>query len=141
LDGDTLVVNKKSYFASDHRKPQDRALLLIKGIAQYGFNIDGSEDKKVAVFTVSCPDSPDVMRVVQSYFRSRPHLENCHNCTTDCDEQAHCWRTIYFRHTKLISHRFVEMGESVDFPSPFSMTHIGKNELLARTDFLPKHLR
>jgi len=141
LAGDALVVNKKDYFASDHHKPQDRALLLLKGIAQHGIHIDGLEDKKAAAFTVSCPDSPAVMRVVQSYFRSRPNPDNCHKCSDDCMEQAHCWRTTYYRHTRLISHRFVEVGEVATVYPPWSMAETGKAEFLARTDYLPDSLR
>jgi hypothetical protein len=137
----SLVVDKKDYFASDHHKPQDRAVMLLKGITQHGFYIEGLEDKKAPVFTVSCIDTPDVMRVVQSYFRSRPNPEGCRKCDEDCMEQEHCYSTNYYRHTKLVSHRFVETGEGADVQAPFSMAEAGKAEFLARTDFLPDGLR
>ena len=141
LVGDALVVDKKSYFASDHHKPQDRAILLLKGLAQHGLLIEGLEDKKATAFTVSCLDSPDVMRVIQSYFPSRPNPENCDKCTEDCMEIAHCWRTNYYRHTRLISHRFVEVNERIEVRAPFATWTGGKAEFLARTDFLPESLR
>ena len=141
LVSDMLVVDKKDYFAYDANKPQDRAIMLLKGFAQHGFHIAGLEDKKSSVFTVSCPDSPNVMQVVQSYFRRRLNLENCHNCADDCMEQEHCYSTNYHRHTKLISHRFVEVSEKVDVYVPWSMAEAAKAEFLARTDCLPVNLR
>ncbi|MCL2404547.1 MAG: hypothetical protein FWC92_03250 [Defluviitaleaceae bacterium] len=141
LADDTLVMDKKDYFATDHNKPQDRAIMLLKGIAQHGFFIEGLDDKKAAAFTVSCPDSPNVMRVLQAYFRSRPNPEGCTKCTKDCTEQAHCWQTNYYRHAKLLSHRFVEACESADVHAPYSMADVGKAEFLARTDYLPESLR
>ena len=141
LVDDTLVVDKKSYFASDHHKPQDRAILLLKGFTHHGFIIEGLEDKKAAAFTVSCSDSPGVMRVVQSYFRSRANPDGCCKCTENCMEQEHCWRTNYYRHTRLLSHRFVAVSEMIEVHAPYSMAEISEAEFLARTDYLPDNLR
>ena len=141
LVNDALIVDKKSYFSSDHHKPQDRAILLLKGFTHHGLFIDGLEDKKALTFAVSCPDSPDVIRVVQSYFRSRANPDGCRKCSDDCMEQAYCWSTTYYRHTKLISHRFVETGEVAKVYPPWSIAEASKAEFLARTDYLPKNLR
>ena len=141
IAGDTLVVDKKSFFAYDFNKPQDRAIMLLKGFAQHGFYIEGLDDKKSATFTVSCPDSPNVVQVVQSYFRWRANPEGCRKCSEGCTEQAHCYSANYYRHMKLISHRFVEVGAGMSIQSPFSTVEAGKAEFLARTDFLPDSLR
>lgn len=71
LDGDTLTVDKKRFFARDVCKPKEKALLLLKGFEDYGFFIEGLHDKKMETFNVSCYDHAHVMPVIQGYF-SRP---------------------------------------------------------------------
>jgi len=70
-------------------------------------------------------------------------------------EQEYCYSTNYYRHTKLISHRFVEITESVkdaaenvieaaksaEIYQLWSMKNANQAEFLARTDFLPETLR
>jgi len=72
LVGDTMVVNKKAFFAHNVCKPQKNAILLLKGLADYGFCIDGLENKQSETFNLSCHDDTRVMSVIQSYF-TRPH--------------------------------------------------------------------
>ena len=73
LDGDTMVVNKKAFFAHDVCKPKEKAILLLSGLTDYGFYIDGLHDKKMETFSVSCHDYAHAMQVMQSYF-SRPYV-------------------------------------------------------------------
>jgi len=142
---DTLVLDKKSYFSYEPNKPQERAVMLLKGFADHGFDIEGLDDKKSPSFTVSCPDSPNVMRVVHAYFRVRDNPGGCVKCTESCEED-YCWRTEYWRHTKRVSHRFVEMRDDSDRDgqlsiAPWSPERWYRAEFLARTDALPEGLR
>jgi len=111
LDGDTMVVNKKAFFAHDVCKPKEKANLLLKGFADYGFYIDGLDDKKNETFRLSCYDCANVMQVIQSYF-SRPH------------RQFHQAKHIY-----TFSYRFVEEPQRRDAT------------FLARADVMPASWR
>ncbi|MCL1787495.1 MAG: RRXRR domain-containing protein [Defluviitaleaceae bacterium] len=144
LTGDMLTVDKKHFFLCDCNKPKDRAVLMLKGFTDHGFQFEGLDDKKSATFTVSCPDSPHVMRVIHTYFQSRPNPEGCTKCSPNCESSDHCWRTTYWRHTRFISHRFVEARKLNDAKlplSPFSTESTYNAEILARTDALPEDLR
>jgi len=96
LDGDTMIINKKAFFAHDVCKPKEKANLLLKGFADNGFCIDGLHDKKAETFSVSCADNAGVMRIIQSYF-SRPHYP--------FSQAAHIF---------ILSYRFVEQNQDRD---------------------------
>ena len=65
LEADTLVVCKDSFFMWDWNKMDKTASKnTLKKMATFGFVLDGIDDVKAKIFTMSCPDHPHVMRVI-----------------------------------------------------------------------------
>ena len=85
VDGTSLVVDKKSFGGYGVCKPMAKAKQMLNGFMNMGFQIEGLDNKKSDIFTVSYPDTPQIIPVLFSYFR---------NGRNDC----HC----------VFSYRFVE---------------------------------
>jgi len=65
LEADSLVVCRDSFFMWDWNKMDKTASTnTLKKIAEFGFVLDGIDDKKAKTFTMSCPGHPHVMRVI-----------------------------------------------------------------------------
>ncbi|MCL2707749.1 MAG: hypothetical protein FWF03_01395 [Defluviitaleaceae bacterium] len=68
MDGDLLVVDKKRFGGHGVCKPIAKTNLLLEGFIKTGLHIVGIYDKKSDSFTVSCPDNPNLISVLRSYF-------------------------------------------------------------------------
>ena len=111
IDGDMLVVDKKTFGGYAVCKPVGKAKLMLEGFMRMGLQIEEFDNKKSTTFTASYPDTPNLIRVLCSYFKNR--LNDSHN------------------HVNVLSYRFVED----------SAEHTRECLFLAKTDGEPEHLR
>ena len=138
LDGDTLVVSKKKLYSHDIVKKQNqinnraKANMIIAGLMDMGLTIEGFDDKKTDTFTVSCSDTPNLITVLNAYFKERRrecckcHKADMYPCTDNCDV------TIVGHHKQIFSYRFVECRPR---------THDTEVFMTAVTDSAPAELR
>ena len=139
LDGNALVVSKKKLWQHDIVKKQNqinnraKTNMIIAGLMDMGFSIEGFDDKKCDTFTVSCPDTPNLIAVLAAYFKERRrecckcHKSNMYPCRENCDV------TIIGHHKQIFSYRFVEKHPS--------HTHDTEVLMMAVTDSAPAELR
>jgi hypothetical protein len=97
VSGDVLTIDKRKFYAHDIIKKQNqfnskaKANLVIAGFMDMGLSIEGFDDKKSDSFTVSCPDSPNLITVLGSYFMERRmecckcHKTDVYPCMENCD--------------------------------------------------------
>ena len=111
MDGNALVVDKKRFGRHSICKPIVKTNLMLEGFMRTGLHIEGLGDKKTTTFSVSCPDTPNLIYVLCSYFKRRPD---------DCKNHVHAF-----------SYRFIE--------NPDMQTR--ETFFLAKTDGEPEQLR
>ena len=107
LDNDLLTVDKKHFAEYDVCKPMVKLKLTLDKFADYGLRIEEFDNKKSPVFTISYPDTPNMITVMCSYFKKRQGF--CRHCGDDCNgEDTNCPQYYYNKHIDIFSHRFVE---------------------------------
>ena len=111
MDSDLLVVDKKRFSRHNICKPIAKTNLMLEGFMRTGLHIEGLDDKKSDSFSVACPDTPNLIYVLHSYFKHRD--DGCKN------------------HIHVFSYRFVE--------NPDVQTR--ETFFLAKTDGEPEQLR
>ena len=138
LDGDMLVVDKKKFNNHDTVKQQNKinskakVNIIIAGLMDMGLSIEGFEDKKSDMFTVSCPDTPNLIMVLCSYYKKRPQRD-CYQCVEDSPCHEDCWMMSVGHQHHIFSYRFVEEHAP--------QTHDMEVFFLAVTDSAPEKLR
>jgi hypothetical protein len=68
LNGNELTLDKKDFNRLDFTK-KNKGKLMLYGLGNMGFSIEGLDDKGSETFTFSCPDSPNVIPVLYAYYR------------------------------------------------------------------------
>jgi len=111
IDNDVLIVDKQCFGGHDICKPVVKAKLMLEGFAKTGLYFNALDNKDKATFTVSCPDIPKLITVLNAYFQRRH------------DDSS--------KHVHIFSYRFVEDPLVQDRESFF----------LAKTDGMPKNLK
>jgi len=139
LDGNILVVDKKKLNDHDIAKQQNqlnskaKANMIIAGFMDMGLLIEGFDDKKAETFMVSCPDTPNLITVLNAYFKER--RRECCKCRKadvyPCMKD--CYVTFVGHHKQIFSYRFVEQHP----PN----THDTEVLFMAVTDSAPEALR
>ena len=133
LDRDTLVVNKKVFYANEIWKNR-KIKSMIDGFMDMGLYFEGYDNKKSGTFTISCPDTPNLITVLCAYYKDRP-LRDCYMCEGDENSPCHegCDMRTVRQHWHIFSYRFVE-----EFPPG---THDTEIFFSAVTDSAPEELR
>ena len=121
-------MDKKHFSGYAICKPMAKTRLMLNGFMDMGFSIEGLDSKKSPVFTVSYPDTPNLLTVLHAYFQQRH--SNCKQCGDECKADA-CWRYFCYNHIKAFSYRYVE--------DPAVQTR--ERFFLAITEGMPKQLR
>jgi hypothetical protein len=107
LDNDVLTVDKKHFAGYDICKPMAKIKLTLDKFGDYGLHIEKFDNKKSPVFTISYPDTPNMITIMCSYFKKRRGF--CRHCGDDCNgEDTNCPQYYYHKHIDIFSHRFVE---------------------------------
>ncbi|MDR2941557.1 MAG: hypothetical protein LBV17_03095 [Treponema sp.] len=70
LENESLCVDKKNFSKRGICKPMANTRLMLNKLMDKGFRIEGLDDKKSIVFTVSFPDAPNLIAVLYAYFKS-----------------------------------------------------------------------
>jgi len=70
INKDVLVVDKKSFGGYDICKPFAKTKLMLDGFVRLGLCIDGLTNNKATSFTVSCPNTPNLITVLYAYFKN-----------------------------------------------------------------------
>ena len=100
ISGDALVVDKKQFGKAC--KPLNAARLMLEKFTDMGLIAEGLDNKKLNTFTVYCPDTPNLVKVMTTYFKKQMK-----NCSHDCNKCAKkCWH-----HIRDFSYRYVEETE------------------------------
>jgi len=104
LSSDALIVDKKAFGKAFGKacKPLHMAKSTLEKFVDMGLSIDSVDDKKAQDFTLSCPDTPNLITVMYSYFMYQEI-----SCIEDCGKcMKKCWH-----HVKNFSYRYVEATE------------------------------
>jgi len=133
IDGDILVVDKKEFYKNDMCKEKSQINLTVNGFMDMGFFIEEFDNKKSEVFRVSCPDTPNLIIVLNAYYKERRRdCCKCHKAEKyPCMED--CFVSYVNHHDGIFSYRFVE-----EHPPN---THDTEIFFLAVTDSAPEELR
>lgn len=101
MDGDTLVVDKKQFGRYDICRPIAKAKLMLKGFMDKGFYIEELDNKKCTTFTVSYPNTQNLISVLYAYFKKGVVIVVI--VITFAFFHIVLWKTLPRRHRKLYS--------------------------------------
>jgi len=131
-----IALAKNSEFVDDELKVSKRKFLPGKNnFSDIGLIFEGLKDKKSDIYTISYPDTPNMLRVFKSYFKERRRVCcKCHKvdnypCMDNCPQTYISYHQLF----GTFSYRFIEQ-----FPANIDDSEIF---FLAFTDSMPKDLQ